>query len=94
MDWRWGIMRYYGPTILYHLFKSIYPATRIVVSNLKYEIDKSTLAKFDNNVKDLLDDIYSNFSIIIDKGELHKYFVRHIFRAIFEGPNSNFNSVI
>ena len=42
--------------------------------------------------KDLLDDISSNYSIIIDKGELHKYYVGHIFRAILSRPNSNFGS--
>ena len=54
--------------MLYFLFKSINPATRIGVSNLKDKIEKITLAKFGINVKDLLDDMCSNYSIIIDKG--------------------------
>ena len=54
--------------MLYLILKSINPAIRIVVSNLKYKIEKSTLAKFGNNVKDLLDDMPSNDSIIIYKG--------------------------
>ena len=36
------------------LFKSINPATRICVSNLKYEIDKATLSKFGNKANTLL----------------------------------------
>ena len=63
-----GIIRNDGPTMLYLLFKITNPAKRIGASNLKYEIEKSTLAKFGNNVKDLLDGMYSNNSIIIDKG--------------------------
>ena len=49
------------------IFKSINPAKMIAFSTLKYVIEKSTLTKFGNNIKDLLDDMYSNYSIIIDK---------------------------
>ena len=55
------------PTMIYLLLKIINPSTRICVSNLKYEIDKSTLSQFGNNVKDLLDGMPSNYSIIIDR---------------------------
>ena len=48
-----GIIRNHESTIIYLLFKIINPATRIGVSNIIYEIEKSTLAKFVNNVKDL-----------------------------------------
>ena len=54
--------------VIYLLFKSINPDTSIGVSNLKYDIDTSTLAKFGNNAKDFLDDMYSNYPIIIDQG--------------------------
>ena len=50
------------------IFKLINPGTRIVVSNLKDEIEKSNIAKFLNNVKDLIDYMSSYYSIIIDKG--------------------------
>ena len=43
--------------MIYLLFKRINPATRIGFSNLKYEIEKETLDKFGNNVKDLHDDM-------------------------------------
>ena len=55
--------------MIYRLFKSINPATRIGVSNLKDEIKKSPLSKFVNNIKDLLYYMYSNYSIIIGKIE-------------------------
>ena len=54
----WVLIRKYGPTILHFLFKSTNPATIIGVSNLKYEIEKATLANFEHNVKEILDDMY------------------------------------
>ena len=68
--------------MLYLLLKSINPATRIGGTNLKNEIKKATLDKFCNNVKDLLDDMSSNYSIVIDIREHHENHVRHIFRGI------------
>ena len=76
------------------LFKSINPDKSIGVSNLKDEIDKVTLAKFGNNIKDLLDDISSNYLIIIYKGENHEDYVRLIFKDLLSGPNSTFNRFI
>ena len=43
--------------MIYLIFKSINPYTSIGVYNLKDDIEKSTLSKFGNNVKDLLDDM-------------------------------------
>ena len=64
MKYEWtdsgGIIRNDGTNIIYLTFKSINPATRIGVSNLKYEIWKANLAKFDKDVKDLLDYMFSN----------------------------------
>ena len=64
MEYKWtdagGLKSNDGPTMFYLILKSINPDTRIGVLSLKYEIDKSTLAKFGNNVKDLIDDMYSN----------------------------------
>ena len=80
--------------MIYLLFKGINSDTRIGASNLKYDIEKVSLAKFGNNVKDFLDDMSSNDSIIIDKGEHCEDYFRHIFRDILLGPNSNFNSPI
>ena len=80
--------------MIHLLLKSIKPATRIGVSNLKYEIDKATLSKFGINVKYLISNIFYNYTIIIDKGEFHKGYVSHIFRDILSGTNSTFNSFI
>ena len=76
------------------LFKITNPVTRIGVSNLKYEIRKSNIAKFGKNVKDILDDMYSNYTIFIDKGEIHEYYVCHLFRSLFSVSNPIFNCFI
>ena len=69
--------------MIYLLLKRINPVTRIGVSKLKYKIETSTLAKFGKNVKDILDDMYSNYTIVIDKEELHADYVFHLFRYFF-----------
>ena len=48
---------------------------------------KSTLAKSVNYVKDLLGGMYSNYFIIIDKGERHGDYVCHIIRDLLSGTN-------
>ena len=68
--------------MIHVILKIINPDTRIGVSNLKSEIKKATLSKFGNNVKDILDDMSSNYSIIIYKKEHHNDFVCHTFRSI------------
>ena len=80
--------------MFYLIFKSINPDTSIGVPNLKYDIVKLTIAKFKNNVKDILDYMYSNYTIIIYKGELHDNYVCHLFGYLFSGPNSAFDSFI
>ena len=80
--------------MIYLLFKSINPYTRIGVSNLKYEIDKSTLSKFGSNLKDIIDDMSSNYTIIIDGVKYHKDCVRHPLRDLLSGKNSTFNNFI
>ena len=81
------LIRNYGTIFIYLILKIINPATSIGVSNLKDEIEKATLSNFGNNVKDLLCDMSSNYSIIIDKGECYDYYVRHILRDLSKWPN-------
>ena len=76
----------YGPTMIYFLFKIINPATIIAVSNLKDEIQKSKLAKFGNNIKDLIDNMSSNYTNIVDKVEIPEGYALHIFKALLSGP--------
>ena len=71
VEYEWAntgaIMSNDGPTMIYLIFKGINSSTRIGVLNLKYEIEKATLSNFGNNLKDLLDDMYSYYSIIMYK---------------------------
>ena len=60
----------------YIIFKKINTSTSIGVSNLKYKNEKSTVSKFGNNVKDIFDDMFSNYPIIFDKGEFHECLYR------------------
>ena len=61
-----------GTTMIFLIFKFTNITKKMVVSNLKYETDRETISKFLNKVKDLLDDISSNYTIIIDKGVCHE----------------------
>ena len=80
--------------MLYLLFKSINPATRISLSDLKVDIDILTLSKLRNNVRDVPDNIPSDYTIIINKGGLNENYVCHIFIDLLEVPNSTFNRFI
>ena len=80
--------------MIYFLLITTNPDTSNAVLNLKEEIENSTLAKFGNNVNYLLDEMSSNYYIIIDKGELHKDYVCHIFRFLLSDTNSNLNCFI
>ena len=73
--------------MFYLILKCINPDTRIFVSKLKYDIDTSTLASVVNNVKCLIDDMSSNYLIIVDKVELRDYYGRHMLGVILAGPN-------
>ena len=46
------------------IFKRINPDTSIATSNMKDEIMKTTISKLGNNIKYLIDDMYSNYTII------------------------------
>ena len=68
--------------MIYLILKNINPDTRSSVSHLKDDIEKSTLANFGNNAKEIFDDMSSNYSIIIDKVEQHEDYVWHDFRPL------------
>ena len=61
--------------MIYLLLKSINPTTRIRVSNLNDNNEKVAIYKFGNNLKDILDDMTSNWNIIIYEGVRHDEYV-------------------
>ena len=77
--------------MIYLLLKIFNLFTRIYLSNLKYEIEKATLSNSGSIIKDLLDDMSLNYSLIIDKGEHHEDYVKNVFRDLLSGTNSAFN---
>ena len=81
-------------SMLYLIFKRINPATSISVSNPKNENEKVTLAKLGRNVKYFLDNMSSNYTIFIDKGDFHEDYDCHLFRDLLSPTNSNFNCFI
>ena len=80
--------------MIYFLFKIINPDKSIGFPNLNDEIEKSTLAKLVNNIKDILDYMSSNYSINIDTGEYHEDYCTRIFRDPLTGPNSTFDFLV
>ena len=89
-----GLIRTNVPMMLYLTFKSINPKTRIGISNPKEKIERATISKIGNNMTDILDEIYSNYTIIIDKGGNNEDYVHPIFRAHLLGLNSTLNCFI
>ena len=79
-----GLIRSDVPTVIHLLFKIVNPTSSIGVSNLKNEIEKETLARFGNDVKNIIDDISSNYTIIIEKGEHDEDYVPHLLRYILK----------
>ena len=68
--------------MLYLLFKIIIHTTSLGIYKLKDKIEKTAISKFGNNVEDILDEIYSNYTIIINKVGSYEYYVCHIFGDI------------
>ena len=79
------------PTVVYLIFRSIDNVTIIGASNLKDDIEKATILWFGKNLRNILDYMLANNTIIINKGGHHKYYVNHIFRDILAVPKSTFD---
>ena len=61
-----------GPTILWWLFQTCKPSTRVGVSELKYDLRKATSSKFQHNVKSLTAYMSSKYRNIWEKGQTHE----------------------
>ena len=80
--------------MLYLSFKQINPDTRIGVSNIKDEIEKSTLGRHVIKKIFFIVDMSSNNTIVIYKVETKQNYAFHIFRDILLEPKSTFNNLI
>ena len=82
------------PAMIYIIFESINPATRVGVSNIKNEIDRATLDNFFNDIKDLLDKMPSGYTIIIDNEDHCKDRFLRLFRSFLTRHNLTLNCFI
>ena len=83
-----------GPTILWLLLQICNPSTRVGVAELKDDLRKATLAKFQNNVKLLTDYMSSKYRNIQEKGQSHEDYILDLFNALASVPNSDFSALI
>jgi len=79
-----------GPYILLALLQHCNPSTRVGVSDLKENLRNSNLAKFNNNVVDMLDKMSENYNQILDRNSTHDDIVLDIFRALSSTKNKEF----
>ena len=89
-----GEIRIDGATLLYILLTTINPSTRVSVSGLKIRISKATLAAFDHNVIDMLNDMASHYARIVELGGSHEDYLLHLFAALLTTTNEVFQQFI
>jgi hypothetical protein len=89
-----GEVHFDGATLLFILFLTINPSTRVGVSGLKQLISKATLAAFGHNVIDMLNDMASNYARILELGGSHEDYLLHLFAALLTTNNEIFQQFI
>jgi hypothetical protein len=89
-----GEVHFDGATLLFILFSTINPSTRVGVSGLKLLISKATLAAFGHNVIDMLNDMASNYARILELGGSHEDYLLHLFAALLTTNNEIFQQFI
>ena len=83
-----------GPSLLYSILRRVKPHTRIGVATYKTLIANATLAKFNNNLETMLDNMKSNFEKIEDLGKTHEDYILHLFDALLSSKNETFRNFI
>jgi len=89
-----GTLNHDGPTMLWKVLRSCHPDTVVGFEDNKNIIEQATLAKYNNNVIDMLTDMQENFDYIIANRGSHDDFLRHIYKALLSGQNAVFNAFI
>ena len=79
-----------GPTMVYLIFNEIQPNTAVGVSGLKDELESINSAKFNHNMKDILDHIQSHYEEILENNTTHDDIILHTFRALRACSNPDF----
>ena len=83
-----------GPTMLQIIVQSINPTTRVGVSQYKLAIQNSKISDHAGNMKDMLDDMETNYQHIIRQKHTHDDYVMHLFTAMLTSKNEEFNQMI
>ena len=89
-----GSINHDGPTMLQILIQGINPTTRVGVSDFKKAIQNCKLSMFNNNVKDMLDDMDSNYQKIIEHNHTHDDYTMHLFDTLLTSKNKVFCSMV
>ena len=89
-----GAIELDGPTMLQIIIQGINPTTRVGVSDFKKSIQNCKLSMFDNNVKDMLDDMDANYQEIIAHSHTHDDYTMHLFDTLLTFKNEVFRSMV
>ena len=79
-----------GPTMLKVVVDTVNPSTRVGVGNLMEEIEQATMAKYDENIDELLKHMQEMYNQILNAGEMYPHFLRYLFKALLTAKNAIF----
>ena len=79
-----------GATMIAIIFDTANPSTTVGVSNLKSKLMQVNLSDYNQNVKNMLDEMELTYNEIIRKGGTHDNFILNLFNAIETSDNENF----
>ena len=82
------------PTMLKVLINKINPSTRVRVGNLMSTIETATLAKYNENVDEMLKHLQETYNRILKEGETYPHFLQYLFEALLMVKNLIFANTI
>ena len=85
-----GDQEFDGPTMLKLLITSVNPSTRVGVDDIKKEIQNARLAKYNHDVKKMLDDMNRKYLDVLRQGHTHDSYMMHLFDALLTSKNDSF----
>jgi len=89
-----------GPTMLKIITETINPTMIVGFGNLMQDIEMATMAKFSENIDELVDFMLTMYNEILDKGEMYPHFLMYFSklysqqRTIFSGRQFNAKETI
>ena len=83
-----------GPTMLYPLVSTLNLLTRVGITEFKNEIQNARFDKYDQNLKEILDNTQDNYGHITDLDQTHQDYLMYLFDALLSSQNDVFNAYI